>query len=193
MPRQPIKEPWRRFLIKTKNPYKRPRFRAKLRSYGPTELGLRFQVDTQSGPVGFIHAHPELFATGTTSLDEGFIYWALLKLRGPEGDEGGWFYQSNVAGGRHQQGGAVVDFRIKMGEGMADIGLRVQTPYFHISGGSEKQSTDYEQQFALLDNGLEVVDVYSQNYVNDRTGKAVLRIVENVLNGIPDRSPFYAI
>ena len=128
---------------------------------------------------------PAGFVGGTTSLSEWYIYWALLQILGPEGDS--WAYQESFLGGRHMPGGAVVDFIVYQGN--VELGLRIQTFYYHLAAGSFKQSTDFEQRIALTGGGLLIIDVYEQDFINDNTGKAVLHVVREALAGIEHYNP----
>lgn len=145
--------------------------------YGPSVLGLRLDVVPQGGVVDFVNSHPELFATGTTSRDEGFFFWAELQLLGPEGPEGGWYYQS----GNADSNSAVVDFRIHR-PGQRDLGIRIQSQYRHLSGGAFKQATDAEQVYALEDQ-MDVLDVWSEWYIGDLSGKTVLAVAREANQG----------
>lgn len=129
-------------------------------------------------PVGFVG--------GTTSLSEWYIYWALFKLLGPEGDQ--WAYQESFLGGRHLPGGAVVDFVIYQAD--LEIGVRIQTFYFHMAAGSWKQASDIEQRIALGKlYDMQIVDVYEQDYINDESGQAALKVMREVLAGIEHFNP----
>lgn len=164
-------------------------------SYGPNVLGMRQNITLGGGPDEFVQNNPQLFARGSTSRDEGYFYWALTKVEGPEGEPGKtgrtWYYQSKVGGGMTQIGGAVVDFII-VGTGlMDDLGIRIVTPYFHTNAGPFKRASDFEQQFTLLANDILVVDVHSRNYIGDKTGKAAIVSAEKALEARPDYSPLY--
>ena len=153
---------------------------------GPRVLGLARTVEYVGGPDGFVRAHPELFATGTTSRDEGYFYWACQKRLGPEGEF--WSYQVPLAGGRHQRGGAVVDFIISYNPSM-DIGVRILTFWFHASAGAVKHAHDQEQEISLSGGNMRIVDAPSQDYIYDKTGRAVLRMLDNILSGAEPRDP----
>jgi hypothetical protein len=160
--------------------------RVSLLNYGPAFLGLRTVLDYAEGPEQFVRDNPGLFATGTTSRDEGYGYWALLKKIGKEREPGKngmtWYYQSKTG----EKGGsfATVDFVVE--NGARTIGIRVVTPWFHLQAGPSKRAFDQEQIVFLLDQGVDVVDVYSQNYVNDRTGRSVIKVFTNAMDDIPD-------
>jgi hypothetical protein len=159
---------------------------APLISYGPSILGLRSGAQQQGGPEAFYEANLALFATGTTSRDEAFFAWALDQLLGPEGRQGGWIYQSNLK----RTAGAVVDFRIIRQGGLPDLGIRIQSEFFHENMGTFKQAYDVEQIYALEASGdLEVYDVWSQWYIDDLTGQAVLAVARDALAGVHRLSP----
>ena len=155
----------------------RPARSNQLLSYGPVELGLRVDVKPSGGPEAFYLAHPELFRTGTTSRDEAYFYWALQILLGPEGAQGGWYYQS----GHNDPNSAVVDFRITIGGGHPDLAVRIQSSYFHQAIGSDKQAFDEAQVYGLVDGGFDVIDVWSSYYINDPSGSAVLAVAQDAI------------
>lgn len=186
---------WKSFVRQEKNRINPPRRRRGLFLYGFKELQLQRTVLTRGGPEEFVRANARLFATGTTSRDEGYFYWALMKLIGPPGEPGinglVWYYQSKVRGGSNIPGGAVVDF-VVVGVGPNnDVGIRIVTPYFHIQAGPYKRATDFEQEAFLLDQGIDVVDVYSQNYIFDKSGRAVIRAARNAIISNPDFGPLH--
>lgn len=151
--------------------------------YGPEELQLVRGPDYQSGP-----GEPPLgFVGGTTSKTEWYVYWALEKLLGPEGVT--WTFQEAFAGGRHIPGGAVLDFVVYTPK--YRILIRVQTWRFHLGGGGEKIALDLEQKINLFTPYGEelVIDIYEQYFLWDKTGKAVLDVVQDAINGIEWPSP----
>jgi hypothetical protein len=122
---------------------------------------------------------PPGFIGGTNSISEWYIYWALEKILGPEGH--GWTYQSSYLGGRRMRGGAVVDFVVFTPR--YNIGLRIQTFYFHLAAGSYKQANDYEQRINLEQQELRIIDIYEQDFIGDRTGQSAIKVVLMALNG----------
>ena len=173
---KPPTHSWKAFL-KTGNV--KPTQGFALFSYGPAILGLRENVIPEGGVVDFVNSHPNLFATGTTSRDEGFFYWSLMQLLGPEGDEGGWLYQA----GNPDANQAVVDFLIKR-PGERDLGIRIQSQYRHLGAGPLKAATDAEQVYALEDT-MDVLDVWSEWYIDDLTGRTVLAVARDAIAGDP--------
>lgn len=143
-------------------------------------------IHTGGGPG----AQEEQYKGGTTSDSEFFIIWALRQIFKylPDGGENtAWAYQSSYLGGRHIPGGAVVDFII-FGE-LWQTGLRIQTFFFHLSAGSEKQESDYDQKISLEGGGLRIIDIYEQDYIHDKTGKAAIRVVLEALAGTERMNP----
>jgi hypothetical protein len=175
-----------------KNPFTRQQFRG-----NRTRREKKFQAPTPDNnriPTGprYIYADtsnplhssgpgppPPGFIGGTNSVSEWYIYWALTKLLGPEGRE--WTYQSSYLGGRRMKGGAVVDFVVFTPR--YNIGLRIQTFYFHLAAGSYKQASDLEQRVNLEHQDLRIIDIYEQDFIGDKTGQSAIRVVQMALNG----------
>jgi hypothetical protein len=152
--------------------------------YGPGAV-LRHEPEVEAGPHAFTLAHPELFDTGPTSEPEGWFYWALLQIRGDEGAEGGWYYQSKFRpAGR--AGSATVDFVIV--SPVRDIACRIQTR-FHIEIGPEKVAFDNEQAVLLQDGGYDVIDAFDYLFMGDQSGLAVKRVAERVIAKDPALNP----
>jgi hypothetical protein len=156
-----------------------------LTSQGFRELALNRPPAEVNGPAPWCDEHAAQFAGGTVSRTECYVYWALIQLLGPEGS--GWGYQQSYLGGRHIPGGAVVDFVVYNGN--QTIGIRVQTFYFHFAPGSFKQESDYDQYLALSSPDFLVIDVFEQDFINDPTGQAVLRITHDAINGVQRPNP----
>lgn len=184
---------WQSFLTPEPDPLPLPRVVSKIRSYGPEELRLRENVVSTESPEYFVLTHPHLFKTGNTSRDEGYFYWALLKIIGPERQRGNynmiWFYQSKVSGGANQIGGSIVDFVIQKSGRGKDLGIRIVTPFRHTGAGPFVKAKDLEQSFRLSEQGIEVIDVLSKNYLNDKTGRDVILAARRAIESRPDRSP----
>jgi hypothetical protein len=190
-----MSDDWRAYVVPTKERLTPKRHKGSLVSYGPDELHLRETEVYEGGPDSFVKSRPDLFATGTTSRDEGYFYWALLKIIGPErvlGKNGMiWSYQSKVGGGSNRAGGSIVDFLVEGIGPNLDIGIRIVTPYFHDKAGPFKRATDFEQQFTLLDQDIFVVDVNSRDYVNDDRGVAVMSVAKKALEMRPGYNPLF--
>jgi len=150
---------------------------------GPRALGFTGKPPKPQGGPG---NPPAGFVGGTTSLTEWYVYWALTKILGPEGDS--WAYQNSYQGGRHIPGGSVVDFVVY--QPMKTLLIRVQTFRFHFTLGSQKQAYDVEQYYALSDlPGYRVIDVYEQDFIDDPTGGKVLKVMIDALNGEEHANP----
>lgn len=178
------KNAYRAIVVTFQKPDEKPlKPRRNLFSYGPEVLGLGLKtIQTKQGPG----EPPPGFVGGTTSRSEWWVYWALTKLLGPEGEA--WTYQQSYQGGRHIPGGSVVDFVVYMP--LQTILIRLQTYRFHFALGNAKQSRDIEQKFALSDEQDSiVVDIYEQDFIGDESGRAVLMIVNEAINGIERSNP----
>lgn len=146
-----------------------------MRQYGPSVLGL----GTKPVYVGGPGEPPAGFVGGTTSATEWYFYWACEKILGPEGIR--WDFQSSQMGGRHQAGGAVVDFVIMQNRGLR-VGVRIQTYRFHQNVDSFKQAYDIAQFRALYGPDFIIIDVFEDQYINDQTGQAAIVAVLEVIN-----------
>jgi hypothetical protein len=165
---------------------------ARLYTYGPRELGLQME-DESGGPEEFIRRHPNLFATSSTSAHEGYFFWALLKLIGPmeEIGKGGliWYYQSRLLSSGGKAGGTIVDFLVEGVYPNKDLGIRIQTPFRHTGAGAITRAKDEEQALFMESKDIIPVDVYSINYMSDKTGQAVIKAANRALKADPDFSP----
>jgi hypothetical protein len=161
--------------------------RSGIMSYGPAELGGREIVVVQGGPRDFVDHNPGLFATSSTSEEEGWFYWGCLQELGPHGVEGGWTYQRQVRPYGARVGQATIDFVIDVAP--RPLAVRIQTPYFHAAIGPEQDGFDDEQLLTLEDSGYDVIDVPSDLYMDDESGLAVRRMVRRVVNRDPILMP----
>ncbi len=137
-------------------------------------------------PEGFVGAH--------TSSEEWMVYWALAKVLDDPRDPrqppyvGGkaWNYQSDdpIYGGR-VSGGQVMDFSIDQGN--ETIGIRLQTERWHIMASSGQQAKDF-YLLTHLQGVTRVFDLYSQYFVEDKSGRTVCEHVARALRGetLPD-------
>jgi len=152
--------------------------------YGIRELGLNLLPQRDGGGPG---EPPVGFVGGTTSATEWYVFWAFEKLLGPEGVN--WTYQESFQGGRHVPGGAVIDFVLYMP--MQTILVRVQTWRFHFGDGPDKIQADTEQKIANTSIWGEeiVVDIYEQYFIDDDTGKAVLEVCSDAMQGVEWPNP----
>lgn len=152
-------------------------------NYGARVLGLQQGPDRSQNSLDQFLA--SWVSSGTTSLSEAMVYWALLKIVGPEGQ--GWKYQDSVMGGRHGPGGAVVDFVVYYRS--VAYAIRLQTYRYHIAAGPEKQAYDQDQIVNLSTLNVIVVDIYEQDFIDDTSGQAVLQVVYRAINGQYSMSP----
>lgn len=137
-------------------------------------------------PPGFVTAH--------TSASEWRYYWALAKVlgtpanprQGPYVGGADWSYQKAIEGGRTEPGGSVVDFIVH--QGMGTLGIRIQTERFHVFADAATQMRDFSQKVkvkALTD----IIDVFDQWSIADRTGEATIKQVKRALQGIQEPDP----
>lgn len=155
-----------------------------LMPWGFRELGLGQAVQREGVGPG---EPPAGFVGGTTSKTEWYVYWAFTILLGPPGVL--WSYQSSFQGGRHVPGGSVADFVLYMPK--QTIIVRVQTWKFHFASGAEKIARDEEQKIVLHSIWGEeiVVDIYEQYFIQDETGKAVLEVCKDAMEGVEWPNP----
>jgi len=109
-----------------------------------------------------------------------YLCWqALLKLGlKPDID---FSYQSQLAGGRAQRGGRVVDFEIY---NPPDIAINVQGLFFHYEKGSAVRQSDILTREYLATLGIQLIFIDEDDLIEDARG-----IVADALAGI-DRSRF---
>lgn len=162
-------------------PQRPPRLRhAPVTKTGPEHLGLTRKPRILSGPG----TPPDGFVRPGTSAHEWPWYWASKRVFDPDDDprrppfDGGrgWDYQRP----EHQFLRLVtrVDFIYFLPSGM--IGVRIQTPFFHR--GPEKTAFD-DAQARNLSRFMLVKDVYSQDFIQDRSGEAAVRLLVDTLGG----------
>jgi len=109
-----------------------------------------------------------------------YLCWqALLKLGlKPDID---FSYQSQLAGGRMEKGGRVVDFEIY---NPPDIAIKVQGLFFHYEKGSAVRQSDILTREYLATLGIQLIFIDEDDLIEDARG-----IVADALAGI-DRSRF---
>lgn len=147
----------------------------------------RYRLDAEVIVVGGPGPAPPGFVTATTSYPEWMWFWAMTKLKGPMGPANGWAYQDAQAGGRSMPGGSIVDFVVF--DRVPRLAIRIQTERFHQAFGAAKIGYDIEQMITLERLGFTVANVWDQDFANDPSGKAVLRVCREVLGGIHQRDP----
>lgn len=142
---------------------------------------------------------PPGFRNGNNSNYEWMIFKALAIVLGqPEHPErppfigfpGLWAYQKAFDSGRHEPGGAVIDFVVYggSGENNADIGLRIQTEFFHIFTDSQKHTYDLLQKWRIS-QFMQVVDIFDQDFAFDPTGAAAVKCVKAAVAGLTMPDP----
>jgi hypothetical protein len=121
------------------------------------------------------------FKGPTTSISEGYIFWALLGLKGEPGNDT-WGYQI-----KSSNGAAIIDFVIWDTE--PRIAIRVQSERYHLAVLNRKQTRDRLQKQILERSGYKVIDVYEEHFLGDKTGFATIMVVKDALKGIERPSP----
>lgn len=138
---------------------------------------------------------PPDFVGPTTSQDEWYFYWAAKRVLDPDQDprqppfHGGrlWEFQSPELGGFSRSlGSAVVDFLFKISNPF--LVVRIQTYRFHTAADANQQFHD-RTQLANLSRQFDVRDVYSEDFIGDRTGQAAIVVVKEVLGLIRRSDP----
>lgn len=143
------------------------------------------KVGYRSGPG----EPPAGFVTGTTSLSEWYIYWALLKVKGRAGVNS-WGFQVGIGGGRSTAGGAVADFVIW--DQKPRLILRIQTERYHVATRNRNQVYDERSKRMMESLGYKVIDIWEQNFIKDKSGKAAIQKVRMALKGLQDPNPITA-
>ena len=138
------------------------------------------------GPEAFVAAHPELFGGATVSKDEGYFYWAMLNILGKP-ETGGWSYQAKLAGGRHLPGGSMPDFIYW--NATPAIVVMIQGSFPHLQAGPRKLAFDEDQIRSVERMGFMVIQVFSEQYIDDPSGQAVILIAKDALKGIQRPNP----
>lgn len=156
---------------------------------GPRNIARIMKVQRDESwttpPTGFLYAK--------NSVTEWMVYRALAVIFNNPEDPGtgpylggwpDWTYQSGQGQGA---GSAVVDFVVyRPGFGGRNTGLRVVTEYFHIFTSAMKQYTD-EMQKENLERTMDIVDLWDQDFLNDPSGQAVIKVVKAAI-GLMDRA-----
>lgn len=154
-------------------------------SRGPRSLGLGRKPERREGPG----KPPPGFLTQQTTGDEWIIYWALAKIFSDPGPmsvrvgpfKGGleWEYQA-VQSSLGLTGKTAVDFAVYLpGE---IVGLRIQTELRHVLVDENISAYDVAQRLAL-ERTITVRDIYSQDYIEDISGEAAIRVTIEALGG----------
>lgn len=111
------------------------------------------------------------------SRSEWIWYWASEKVLGPE-DPDTWRYQDPAMMGATRAGSTRIDF---VYYGPRRIACRIQTERFHLAVAFRKQGYDVNQRVALEQAGWNVVDVYEEQYIHDRSGQTAIILLKRVL------------
>jgi hypothetical protein len=162
---------------------------------GPKHLRLgqhpiRIGVGPGEPPEGFVGAH--------TSREEWLVYWAIAThLDDPKDPRvppftgsriGRWHYQALEGAGMGGRipGGSVTDYQVQTPTGW--IGIRLDTERWHIFAGPNQQLKDLFIKTHTR-SVQKTVTVYSQDFVEDETGAAVMKVVALALRGIEMPNP----
>lgn len=152
---------------------------------------------TRTGARGLAQGRKPIIATGPGLPPPGFVgahtsgsewpwYWGSMKILDPLRDPrkgpffGGrnWKYQAVEYGAAIRI--AAVDFIYYLPGQM--IGVRIQTDRYHLAAGVQKQGYD-DVQRQHLSRLITVKDVFERDYIADRSGEAVCRLIIDTLGG----------
>jgi len=111
------------------------------------------------------------------SLPEWLFYSSLVELGYTEGSD--FTYQSALAGGRMDKGGAIIDF---MFYNPPDLAVNVQGVYYHYELGAETKAKDIFTRQFLAGQGITLIFVDEDDLLQDPVG-----ITQDALN-YQDRS-----
>ena len=111
------------------------------------------------------------------SLPEWLFYSSLVELGYTEGND--FTYQSSLAGGRLDKGGAIIDFLFY---NPPDLAVNVQGVYYHYELGAEIKSRDIFTRQFLAGQGITLIFVDEDDLLQDPVG-----ITQDALN-YQDRS-----
>lgn len=162
---------------------------------GPKRLHLgQHPVYMDAGPgeppEGFVGAH--------TSREEWWVYWAIAKhLNDPKDPRvppftgsrvGNWNYQAleGAGAGGRIPGGSVTDYQVKTPTGW--IGIRLDTERWHIFAGPNQQLKDLFIK-THTKSVQQTVTIFSQDFIEDESGEAVMKVVALALRGIEYPNP----
>lgn len=168
--------------------------RASVFPRGPRKFAqLRNSPEMYRGGPG---TPPAGFMTATTSAEEWYVYWAISKVLNDPPDPrkppyfGGrnWGYQLPYQGGRRRKGGSVADFAVYFGTYVLII--RLQTERYHVFADAAKQAYDVNQRVQLgKASFIRVVDIYSQQFIEDVTGGRAISVVRQAIATIDQPNP----
>lgn len=158
---------------------------------GPKLLRVPEQKIAGPGPV------PPGFVRGKNSASEWPPYWALARIFGVPADprtgppfQGGWpfwTYQEYVQGPTYS-GDTNIDFFVYHPPRGRAVAIRIQTEHFHLYVDNRKQIYD-RMQSANLSGAFDVVDIYEQDYLNDKTGQSIVLLMKDAIGLLRRRDP----
>lgn len=141
---------------------------------------------------------PPGFLRPRTSATEWMVYWALAKIFDNPDDprvppfDGAWPFWTYQKGIGQSPGRAVVDFIVyRETRRGRPVGIRVQTEYRHLFTSNQQQSYD-RLQLLSLSGYLDVMDIYDTDFLNDKTGQAVIVVVKNAIGLLKHPDPLIA-
>lgn len=174
---------------------RRPTRPPRLRSFPVLPEGpVLYQVRDDAYDSAYLQffVPPPGFLTFTNSASEWTIYVAIAKVlgwprdprKGPYvGWPGLWTYQAPVEGGRAARGGQVIDFVVHGTSGsMGEIAIRIQSERYHQFTDAVKHAVDETLRVRLARYGR-VVDVFEQDFMQDRSGQAACVEVKRAIFG----------
>ncbi len=139
------------------------------------------------GPPGI---PPPGFVTAKTSASEWPIYWALAHIFNRPtpghlrdfpymGGQPIWQFQAFAETGSERA--TNIDFVVwpSFGKG-TPVAIRIQTEFFHNFASNDTQVYDIVQR-DRLENGFEVVDLFDQDFMRDKTGSAAIVLCKQAI------------
>ena len=99
------------------------------------------------------------------SLPEWLFYYSLVSLGYREDED--FTYQSPLAGGRLDKGGAIIDF---MFYNPPSLAVNVQGTYYHYELGAETKSRDIFTRQFLAGQGITLIFVDEDDLLQDPVG-----------------------
>lgn len=162
--------------------------------YGP-KIFKRFadilpKTDWSVPPTGFPGGDQ---SRARVSADEWMFYAAISLTKndppdprkGPWTGGATWQYQADIDGGRLVRGGQVCDFLI-LTPGQPTC-IRLQTERYHIMTTAQKIQQDFDLKVSTM--GYRLIDIFSQDFVGDKSLRSACRVAANILNGRETISP----
>lgn len=137
-------------------------------------------------------APPDTWTASNTerhsSNSEYMVYRAIWRVKNMSGDPDqppfdgreGFDTQAPLLGGRLGPGGSVCDFLVPFGT--KQVCIRLQSERWHVQAGNLERMRDARIK-ANPPQGVQMVDVYEQDFVGDCTGESACRVVARALRG----------